>query len=70
MKVLQQQARMRRKTNEIHLQRGFVQNELLLKSESGGSRTLPLWKTMLTFDNAYQMGGVRVANINIVICEM
>ena len=25
---------------------------------------------MVAFDNAYQMGGVHVANVNIVICEM
>ena len=33
-------------------------------------RLLPLRKMMVIFDNAYQMGGVHLANINIVICKM
>ena len=32
--------------------------------------TLSLWKVMMTFDNAYQIGGAHVANVNIVIFEM
>ena len=56
-----------KKTNYIYLKKSIVQNELLLKLQSGTERTLPLGKMMMIFDNTYQMGGLHIANEYIVI---
>ena len=36
----------------------------------GQLKDITIEEMMVTFDNAYQMQGVHVLNVNIVICEM